>query len=95
MPSPRSILIDIETHGLDPSVPHSNIGGGGNLRPVKADVVEVEKTSVEESIRNGLVELASEPLTGEIQIDVQMPEIENQKRKLPKKPKKLPDLPSS
>lgn len=56
MPSPRSVLIDITAHGLDPKVPHSNFGADGRLRPHPPTELAPKKKTP----RLGLVELPVE-----------------------------------
>lgn len=59
MPSPRSILIDIEKHGLDPNVAHTNVGADGRLRgPVVTHEESVKpRKESKQHLKSGLVEL--------------------------------------
>lgn len=77
MPSPRSVLIDLDKHGLNYNKAHSIIGADGRLKPSSAvggvavseevtadgsDLSESDKKQKHKKLKSGLVELADKPV---------------------------------
>lgn len=90
MPSPRSVLIDIETKGLKHTGIHTSLGADGRLKsraPVDDTIVEAPKLAEPVKPRLGLVSLPEKAVESS-DVESPLPDDEAETVKPAKRPQK-------